>query len=81
MVFFQGLSGDFSQVSLKHQSILFYTFSDQIHPLKSQKAPKKFKKKLFLDKFQTVPSSHCLQSSIRYLMICWAQILSLRFFY
>ena len=47
MVIFPGLSKDFSRLSLTHQSTLFYTFSDQIHPLpKSQKA-QKFKKLYF----------------------------------
>ena len=43
----QGLSRDFSRFSLTHQNTVFYTFSDQIHPLQSQKAPKSLKKPVF----------------------------------
>ena len=38
--FYKSLSRDFSRLSLTDQNTLFYTFSDQIDPLKSQKAPK-----------------------------------------
>ena len=48
-------AGNFSRLSLNHQNTLFYIFSNQIHPLKSQKAAK-VKKLYFLDKFQTLPS-------------------------
>ena len=47
IVIFQGLSREFSKLSLTHQKSLFYTFSDKTHPPpphKSQKAPKKLKK-------------------------------------
>ena len=46
---------------LTHQNTLFYTISDLIDdppppPPQSQKVPKKILRKVFLDKFQTVPS-------------------------
>ena len=40
--FSQGLSRNFSRLSMTHQNALFYTFSDQSHPPKISKASKKF---------------------------------------
>ena len=53
--FSKGLSRNFSRLSLTHQNILCYTFSDQIDHLKPQKAPKKLKKLYFWTTFKQLP--------------------------
>ena len=56
--FSQGLSREFSRLSLTHKNALFHTFSDQYSPpspMKAQITPKKWKN-CILDKFQTVLS-------------------------
>ena len=56
-----GLKQGLCRSSLAHQNTQFYTFSDQIHPLKSQKAPKKLKNSTFgqiTNKFLPSPSPY-----------------------
>ena len=47
MVIFPGLEQEFSRLFLTHQNTLFFTFPDQINPLKSRKAPKTLRKLFF----------------------------------